>query len=142
MDTSHFHPMTVHFPIALILTGFLLDVISMIRKKDDSYSKAGYYLMILGTLAAVTGYLTGEFFTGEFKGPAADLKETHELFAKIAMWTMIFATSLRIILTQLKKENGSLRWLIFGLYFIAVLSVSYAGLLGGQLVYNNMIPSP
>jgi uncharacterized membrane protein len=40
--TSHFHPMLVHFPIALIMIGFLAEVISLFVKKEACLSFAGF----------------------------------------------------------------------------------------------------
>lgn len=157
-DTNHLHPMTVHFPIALILLGFMFDLLSMFfNKKEPCLSKFGFWLMILGTLAAVAGYLTGEFFTAEttegvitsemfknaFVKPSllnfSDMKEIHEIFAKTTMFIMIAASCIRIFLVLRKKEHSKLKWLVFGLFFIAVITVSLTGLLGGSLVYNIMI---
>ena len=107
-NSDHFHPLIVHFPVALIIIGFFLDVISLFfNKKEPCLSKAGFYLMILGTLAAVAGYLSGEFFTAEMSGAAGELKERHELFAKITMFVMIAASLLRIYLVWKKKDTRS-----------------------------------
>jgi uncharacterized membrane protein len=57
-DTTHIHPMIVHFPIALIIVGFLADLIGILLKKEF-FSRTGFYLLILGTLGAVTAYITG-----------------------------------------------------------------------------------
>jgi len=139
-DISHFHPMIVHFPVALIITGFFAEVMSLFfNKKEPCLSKLGFYLMILGTLAAVAGYLTGEFFTNEMSGAAGELKEKHELFAKITMFVMIAASLIRIFLMWKKKEKGQMKWVVFALYFIATGTVGYAGFLGGSLVYNFLI---
>jgi len=139
-SSSHFHPLMVHFPVALIITGFFFDVISLFfNKKEPCLSKAGFYLMILGTLGAVAAYLTGEFFTSEMSGAAGELKERHEIFAKITMFVMIAASLLRIYLVWKKKEEGALKWLVFGMYFIAAITVGIAGFLGGSLVYNFLI---
>ncbi len=139
-DPSHFHPMLVHFPVALIITGFFVDLLSLFfNKKEPCLSRAGFYLMIFGTLGAVGGYLTGEFFTPEFSGEAGELKETHELFAKITMYVMIAACLIRIYLAWKHELSSKLKWVVFLLYFIATCSVGVTGLLGGSLVYNHMI---
>jgi uncharacterized membrane protein len=139
-NTDHLHPLIVHFPVALIITGFFLDVVSLFfSKKEPCLSKAGFYLMILGTLAAVAGYLTGVFFTSEMSGAAGELKERHELFAIVTMIVMIIASIFRIILVLLKKENSGLKWLVFVLFFIATASVGYTGFLGGSLVFDFMV---
>ena len=139
-DTSHFHPLMVHFPVALIIAGFFTEVLSLfLRKKAPWLTTASFYLMILGTLGAVAGYLTGEFFTDEFSGPLGELKENHEVWAKVTMFVMIAASLLRIFLVWKKKEQSGLKWIVTGLFFVATLSVGYTGLLGGNMVYNNMI---
>lgn len=44
---SHLHPMLVHFPIALVAVGFLLELIYLLNKKEICLTKAGYYLLVL-----------------------------------------------------------------------------------------------
>lgn len=142
-EISHLHPMLVHFPIALITIGFFADVLSLFfNKKEPCLSKVGFYLMIVGTLGAVAAFLSGEFLTHEYKGVLGELKERHELFCKITMYVMIAASLIRIYLVWKKKSNGGLKWLVFGLFFVATVSVGYSGLLGGTMVYNYMIGLP
>jgi len=139
-NPAHFHPLMVHFPVALIIAGFFTEVLSLfLHKKAPWLTKASFYLMILGTLGAVAGYLTGEFFTDEYSGPLGELKETHELFAKITMFVMIAASLIGIYLVWKKKEQSGLKWAVTILYFIAALSVGYTGWLGGSMVYDHMI---
>ncbi len=57
-DTTYLHPMLVHFPIALLIIGFLADLAGLIFKKEF-FSKAGFYLLILGTAGVVAAYFTG-----------------------------------------------------------------------------------
>lgn len=139
MDTSHFHPMLVHFPIALLIVGFIFDIIGIFFKKEKCLSKTGLYLMILGTVGSIAAYLTGEYFTKELIGIAGELKEKHEIFAKITMFTMLIVTTLRIWIIVLKKTNNLWQWIILFLYFLGTIAVGYTGFLGGKLVYNIMI---
>jgi uncharacterized membrane protein len=139
-DISHLHPLTVHFPVALIITGFFIEVLSLFfNKREPCLSKAGFYLMLLGTLGAVAAFLTGEFFTEELKGKAGEVEELHEVFAKICMYTMVAASVLRIFLMIRKKDNTGWKWAVFSLYFIGTVFVGIAGLYGGTLVYNYII---
>jgi len=139
METTHFHPMLVHFPIALLIVVFLFDVVSVFFRKEKCLSKTGFFLMILGTIGSVAAYLTGEFFTKEMTGIAGDMKETHELFAKITMFTMIIASTLRIWIVVLKKTETFWQWITLALYFGGMVAVGYTGFLGGKLVYNVLI---
>jgi uncharacterized membrane protein len=122
------------------MLGFLVEALSMFfNKKEPCLSKFGFWLMILGTLAAVLGYLTGEFFSENLSGKLGELKETHELFAKTAMFIMIATSALRIFLVIKKKETTGLKWIVLCLYFTAVVCIGITGLLGGNLVYDYMI---
>ncbi len=139
-SASHLHPMLVHFPIALIVFGFLADISSFLFKKEVCLSKFGFYLLIFGTLASLFALLTGVLFTSEMSGAAGDAKETHELFAWITVGTLIALSAFRIFLKAKNKEETTLKWIAFALYGLAAISVSITGFYGGTLVYNYMMP--
>jgi uncharacterized membrane protein len=83
------HPMVVHFPIALILAGILADVAFMVCKKEICFSKAGLYLMILGTLGAAAAFLSGEFLTSHpEEGEIMAIFEKHETGAWVTLIVM------------------------------------------------------
>lgn len=137
---NHIHPLVVHFPIALIVTGFFLDVMSLFfNKKEPCLSRAGLYLMILGTLAAFAAYFSGEFFTDDYKDRAGELKEIHEIFAKTTMFVMLAGSALRVWLIIRKKENSSWKWVVFILFLAGVIFVGVTGFYGGTLVYDCII---
>jgi uncharacterized membrane protein len=128
--------MIVHFPIALVLVGFLADTLSIFVKKEQCLSKIGFYLMVLGTLGAIAAVITGEYFTNKVEGDALPLKEIHELFGKITMVILIVASVLRIFLVVKKKENTSLKWIVYMLFLCAVISIAITGYKGGSIVYD------
>ena len=138
-STSHLHPMLVHFPIALVMFGFLAELAFLFLKKEISLSRMGYYLLIAGTLAALAAWLTGNFFTSPMDGAAGQVKETHELFATITLILLLVTSILRTTLLMLKNENSALKILSFVLYALAAVTVSITGYLGGSLVYNYML---
>jgi len=138
-STSHLHPMLVHFPIALVIFGFLAELAFLFFKKEISLNKTGYYLLIVGTLAAVVAWLTGNFFTSEMDGASGKIKELHELFATITLILLLVTSVFRTTLLILKNENSALKILAFILYGLAAISVSITGYIGGSLVYNYML---
>jgi uncharacterized membrane protein len=140
IPTSHFHPMMVHFPIAIVTIGFLIELSSLWFKKEICLSKFGFYLLIIGTLAAIPALLTGILFTDEMSGSAGEIQETHELFAWLTMGVLAVTSILRIILNYKNKEESSLKWLVFALYALAAIFVGITGFYGGTLVYNYMMP--
>ena len=138
-NTDHIHPMLVHFPIALITIGFMAELIYIFFKKERCLSRTGLYLMFFGTIGAIAAYLAGDFFTNEMTGEPGKVRETHELFASITMYTMIVASILRIWLIYKKQEESRLKWLVFCLYAIGTVAVGITGFYGGSLVFNYMI---
>ena len=137
-DSSHLHPMVVHFPIAIIMVGFLADLASLLFKKEKCLSTMGFYLEVLGVLAAIVAFGTGYFLTGEVPEEAGPLREQHELFATLTLVTIILAAFFRILIVYLKKEETNLKYVAMGIFFFAFVFVGITGFLGGLLVINYM----
>lgn len=140
-DTSHLHPMIVHFPIALITAGFIADVVFLFLKSEKCLSKTGFYLMVIGALAAIAAWSTGQLFTSEpNQGEIVSVFVKHETGALITMILMIIGATFRIWLVIMKKEESQLKWIAFGFYLLAFAAVTYTGFMGGSMVYNFMLP--
>jgi len=138
--TSHIHPMLVHFPIALVLFGFVAAIASLFFKKETSLAKASFYLLIAGTISAVFALLAGILFTGELSGVADNIKETHELFGWLSVGTLIITSIVQIYLMVKKLEYSGFKWVTLILYGIATIFVSITGFFGGTLVYSYLMP--
>jgi uncharacterized membrane protein len=140
-NTAHLHPMIVHFPVALIIAGFIADIASIFLKSEKCLSKTGFYLMISGTLAAIAAWSTGQLFTSQpTQGEIVKIFEKHETAALITMIIMIAGSGFRTWLVVKKQEESRMKWIAFGLYFLGFISVSYTGLMGGTMVYSFMMP--
>ncbi len=137
---SHLHPMLVHFPIALVVIGFIAELIYLFVKKEICLTKTGYYLLIIGTLAALAAWLSGELFTSDMQGVAEQVRETHETFAIITLILLLITASIRTFIVIKKVDNKTLTGIAFILYALAALSVSLTGFFGGNLVYTYMMP--
>jgi uncharacterized membrane protein len=140
ISTSHFHPMLVHFPIALVVFGFMFYFASLIFKKEAALVKTATYLLIVGTLTAIVALLSGILFTSELSGAAGEAQETHEMFAWVTVGILSITSLLRLFVINKNKSNSALKWLEFVLYGLAAASVSITGFFGGSLVYNFMMP--
>lgn len=139
-NPDHFHPIIVHFPVALIIVGFLADVLSLFFKEEKCLSKTGFYLMVLGALAAIAAWTSGQLFTDEpTQGEIVKVFERHENGALITMILMILGASLRIWLVIKKREETQLKWVVFVLFFLAFAAVTYTGFNGGRMVYDFML---
>lgn len=139
-NTDHLHPLIVHFPIAIITVGFFAEVASLFFKKEKCLSKTGFYLMILGSLAAIAGWSSGQLFT-DHPGEGEILKvfQKHAAGALVTMILIIIGTLFRIWLVIRKKEETKLKWVVFVFYLLAFAAVTFTGYMGGTMVYNFMI---
>lgn len=140
ISTTDLHPMLVHFPIALVLFGFIAEFASLYFKKEIYLSTLGFYLLITGTVMALITLLSGVFFTAEMTGAADQVKESHETFAWITLCILLATSALRIFLKIRKAENPNIKWLALALFGLAAISVGITGYFGGTLVYNFMMP--
>jgi uncharacterized membrane protein len=139
-NTDHLHPMIVHFPVALIAVGFVVEVVSLFFKSEKCLSKTGFYLMILGTLGAIAAWSTGQLFTEEpTQGEILKVFQKHETGALITMVLMIAGSIFRIWLVVKKKDETPLKWIAFSFYLLAFVAVTFTGFMGGTMVYDFMI---
>jgi uncharacterized membrane protein len=140
MSLDHIHPMLVHFPISLVIIGFLADIAVIIYKKELWLSKAGFYLLITGTIAALFTLLSGALFTSEMSGEAGEVRETHELLAWITVILLVIASVFQVLMNMRKTDSKNLRFISLCLYGLGALAVGFTGFYGGTLVYNYMMP--
>jgi uncharacterized membrane protein len=137
ISATHLHAMAVHFPIALLIVGFLFELISLFYKKDF-FNQSAFYLLLLGMVGTVVSYLAGSAAgEGMEEGTLKKAMELHEQAATISLWLTII-TALVYAGYYLLKYNP--RWLrIAGvLLFAGVIgSIARTGYLGGQLVYKH-----
>ncbi len=137
-DLTYLHPMAVHFPIALLLVGFVSDLAGIVLKKE-LLSKVALILLLTGALGLAVAYLSGRA-AGEGLAEGGALKEAleaHEDSAVMTLWLVIAAVAVRLVLAAAKKYSGALRWIPAVLLLAGALAVARTGHLGGQLVYKH-----
>ena len=140
INPAHLHPMIVHFPIALIITGYLAEVVFLFFKNEKCLSKTGLYLLILGTLAALAAWSTGHLFTSEpTQGAIMSVFGKHKTGGLITLLLMAACCIFRLYLVLYKKEETMLKWIAFGIYTLGFLAVAFTGYLGGIMVYDYMM---
>ncbi len=141
--------MVVHFPVALLITGFLFATLAMLlckksenneqqcnsktecAKKRCCIQNIGYYLLILGTLGAAAAFITGSLFA-TLQSP---IRPVH---SNLAFWTLCFAvvTSVVSTLYQYKyTQSKILKNISYILYLLVAILVGITGHYGGLIVY-------
>jgi uncharacterized membrane protein len=139
-NTDHLHPIIVHFPIALITVGFFAEVTSLFFKREKCLSKTGFYLMVLGSLAAIAAWASGHLFTDEpTQGEILKVFLRHKTGALVTMILITTGVLFRIWLIIKKKEESQLKWIAFVFYLLAFAAITFTGYMGGIMVYNFMI---
>lgn len=133
MILGQFHPVAVHFPVALILTTLLAEAL-WLATKSEVFANAGRVTAILAALGAIAAVVLGllaESAAG-FEGEYHEVAETHELFGIISMVLAAAAGALSEI--GRRKGNDTLLWAYRGLVLAASITVTITGFYGGQLV--------
>ncbi len=133
--------MIVHFPIALILAGFLAEMVYSFVKKERLFSEMALWLLSFGAVSAIFAYVSGAFLTRELYGGAGSVQSLHELFAELTVISSLVAAAFKIYLKMEGKETGLLKWIVFAVYGLTAVLVIITGHFGGILVYRHLIPA-
>lgn len=124
------HPMLVHFPIALLFTSVLLDLLaySLPGRARVLLRNVGSVLGVIGAFAALATYLTGRAAaqTVLIPGMAHALVNAHWEWAFWTLWYFAGLAVVRIIVLLTGRANGP--------WFTAVLAVT--GLIGLGLLFE------
>ena len=126
----HLHPIVVHFPIALLLTAFGVEILSLLFKKENLH-QAAWYNYLLGILATIAAILAAWWDGETLKHP---IFYAHRNFAYATLGIALLSG---IILSLIKKRNDKIfRIAFFISLLVIVILVSITGYFGGRLVYD------
>ena len=128
------HPLVVHFPIVLLLMGFLAQLSGLFVFRSQ---------LNWVTLFLVFGGLAGAYIAGQFVHPhttglsetAAWLLEQHEKYADYTLWTALVAFLLKILSMFILKKKVWLEITIVFLLGASAFYVSETGHYGAQLLH-------
>jgi len=132
----NFHPLLVHFPIALIVVIVILDFLAIITRKKlftDTATLATYFAAVGGALAVVSGLFAEE--TVWHTEAAHELIETHEVFGLISLGIIVVLAIFRLAFRD--KLSGGLKWVAFVIALAGAGTVAYGSYLGGEMVYRH-----
>ena len=137
ITSTHLHAMVIHFPIALLIIGFLSEIIAVFIKKPF-FHQAGFYLLIIGTLGTIGSYLSGnEAGDGIEEGALGKAIELHEQAATLALWLTIVTAVIYVGVYFLNYSKNWIRILSIILFAATIGAIARTGYLGGQLVYKH-----
>lgn len=135
--TEVWHPLSVHFPIALLIMATIFKLIAFFIKRE-LWILGGTVLLLLGTIAAWVSIYTGDLADGIVSRSICDptvLKE-HENNAWIMAWIFTAASVLEIsIITRVLKKN-LFRFFIIIITITGTVFLLFVGHSGASLVYQ------
>jgi uncharacterized membrane protein len=133
-----FHPQIIHAPIALIVVGFLFELIG--RALDRAWwRKAAFAMLVVGVMGAALAVLSGlpAGQSAEHHGVSEEAVDAHEEMALLTLWLGIAAVVARVASTRLAGVGGALSVLALLLHLATAVCVGVAAHRGGMLVYEH-----
>lgn len=164
-----FHPIIVHFPIALLIVGVLCDFLALFLRRAHLVVVASWCLGF-GSLGLLAAELSGQLIEDHVKRAlSGNLLELHKTFALITVIIFVFLFILRVlwfspyilsflssampaaerarkyILTRVPALERNSRLLI-GTYLLfsigGIVLLAITGYLGGSMVYDYGVGTP
>ncbi len=141
------HPSIVHFPIALLVLGAVVEIINLAMKKD-TLNKIGTFLLVIGVLSGFAVLASGDgaerFAYNNLGRGVHNQIETHSFFASISMILFSVLAVIKLVFKHsLIKwrpkflKSGLISALIVLLSIAGIASLATTGHLGGKIVYEN-----
>ena len=132
---GNFHPPSVNFPIALLLSGAMAELLLMFTGRSF-FDAAARFCIWLGTLSTVPAVILGWFFAG-FRLSDPDWIMTVHRWLGTA--TGVWAIMLLLLCIAAHRTNGQgrrwLPWYRLAL-FVGALAVAANGFFGGAMIYG------
>ena len=128
-----FHPLIVHFPVALLLVGAILEVVGA-RKKRPDLRAAGFLNISLGAVISVAAIVTGLTALFRLEFPISGVPLIHLLMGTTASVAMLLVAF--VGWSENRKGRGRNTPLYWGLLTFAFISVAAAGHFGSVLVFG------
>ena len=129
------HPATVHFPVALLITGGISWMVALIRK-EGRFRQFGFWLHTLGLagvgLAIITGNLELPLDINE-KGQAT--LDYHQTLSYVIAW--LFAMLWIWVFMRGASMSPAEGWTFTAVYWVCLSFVFWTSWLGGKLVYEH-----
>ena len=129
------HPIAVHFPIALLITAFLVETLALAGKRP-AWHRVALWNLTLGALAAAAAVWTGRQAMAAAKHSMEiyEIMELHEKLGYIVLSLAAFITGWRLWRRDLLSvRSRRIAWALLG---VACGILVFSAYLGGRMVYE------
>jgi len=142
MNLEYFHPLFVHFPVALTLTGAILLLYGTARRQRNTL-RAGLLVLIVAGAMVIPTYITGQVARAVLEDSPAferDLPtlDTHEDLG-LASLAVLIALGIVAGLTLAKWDPEAGHWGLVALALAAGVLIAVTAFYGGRLVFEQGI---
>lgn len=127
------HPAIVHFPIALLIVSVVLDACGVVSRRA-SLTQVGFYMLIIGSLAATAAVLSGPEHTVK-DAASLTILHRHELFAALTVLCCLILVGMRLGNVDGLYGTGTVGYLALG--GVLIVCIVLTGYFGGQMVYDH-----
>ena len=131
-----FHPMLVHFPIALFMASVMFDAVGTFWKRE-CFREGALWLLVFGLIGGAAAAFAGDMAeeAAEKAGIAESLIETHETLAFVTLGIFGFLLLWRLILRNQFAARTLAAYLLVSA--VGLVTLSATGHYGGDLVYEH-----
>lgn len=141
----NFHPLAVHFPIALLFTAVLFDVLCLALRRQRWLDPAATSLYVLGTIGAAAAWWTGTQASTtmwDASGAAQAAMADHESLGLLTLIAFTVVTVLRVVVARTSRRDkvtrfATLRLLALAAALAALILLVSTAHKGGELVYGH-----
>lgn len=128
------HPMVIHFPIALFIGAFGIELFGLWRGRRD-YQHVAHVMLVVGALGAVVAAFLGWFAGGFYLTDRNPILMTHRwLGTVIAIMGIVLAT-MAARQRRTPERSRTIYWALLGLM---TLVISLQGFLGATFMHGGL----
>jgi uncharacterized membrane protein len=129
------HPMSVHFPIAIIFLAGGMYLFHQFRPSDEG-AKFSFWLHGIGLLSLLVAVLSGRYAQSQLEvaPELISLLERHELMAYLSLWWIGLLLLWRYLRPKMKSTEA---YLFLFLFLLGIAAMSFGASLGGEMVYQH-----
>jgi uncharacterized membrane protein len=133
------HPLVIHFPIVLLMTAAVVDLVDVAFERSPWLRAATTTLYVTGAISLIVAFVTGTQAgsTVLVPGMAYPVLKAHRLWALMTMTYCIVVAALRLAL--LRGDGGRSRRrrvALLGIGLVSVFLIQQTAERGARLVYE------